>query len=99
MANPKVCRQRLRRLLSDPFDEKTIGYTGFVYAFPDIAFEPGAIKSRRHQEWKIVAQDEIKTAGAPASLKLTVHTGPNGLQALMAADVDLGGCRSRGCPR
>jgi beta-galactosidase len=29
----------------------------------------------------VVAQEELKTAGPPSALRLTVHSGPNGLQA------------------
>ena len=65
----------------DPYDMRSMGYTGYVYAFPDIAFEPGAIKAVATKGGKVVAQQEIKTAGAPAAIKLTVHTGPQGLQA------------------
>ncbi len=62
-------------------DAQNIGYTGYVYAFPDIAFEPGTIKAVATKASKIVAQEELKTAGPPVALKLTVHTGPQGLQA------------------
>ncbi len=62
-------------------DPHNLGYTGYIYAFPDIAFEPGTIKAVATKAGKIVAQEELKTAGPPAALKLTVHTGPNGLQA------------------
>jgi beta-galactosidase len=58
-----------------------MAYTGYIYAFPDIAFEPGTIKAVASKGGQVVAQQEIKTAGAPASIKLTVHTGPKGLQA------------------
>jgi len=65
----------------DPFNNRTIGYTGYVYAFPDIAFAPGSIKAVATKGGQVVAQQEIKTAGAPAAIKLTLHTGPKGLQA------------------
>jgi beta-galactosidase len=73
--------QKLPCTFVDPFNNRSIGYTGFVYAFPDIAFEPGSIKAVATKNGQIVAQQEIKTAGAPASIRLTVHTGPKGLQA------------------
>jgi beta-galactosidase len=60
---------------------QNIGYTGYIYAFPDIAFEPGTIKAVASKGGKVIAQQEIKTAGEPKALKLTVHTGPDGLQA------------------
>lgn len=57
------------------------GDTGFIYAFPDVVFAPGAIKAVASKGGKVVAQQEIKTAGEPKALKLTVHTGPAGFQA------------------
>ncbi len=65
----------------DPYTGRRMGYTGFVYEFPDITFEPGTIKAVASKDGKVVAQEEIKTAGAPAAIKLTLHTGPKGLQA------------------
>jgi beta-galactosidase len=61
---------------------------GFVYAFPAVSFAPGSIKAIATQNGKVVAQQEIKTAGEARAIKLTVHTGPQGLQA-DGADVAL----------
>ncbi len=55
--------------------------SGFIYAFPNITFAPGTLKAVATKDGQVVAQEELKTAGAPKALKLTVHTGPNGLQA------------------
>jgi beta-galactosidase len=55
--------------------------TGYVYAFPDVAFEPGTLKAVATAGGQVVAQDELKTAGPPAAIRLTVHAGPRGLQA------------------
>ncbi|MCF7976274.1 MAG: family 78 glycoside hydrolase catalytic domain [Phycisphaerae bacterium] len=55
--------------------------SGFIYAFPDVVFAPGTIKAVALQHGKIVAQHEIRTAGDPAALKLTVRTSPAGLLA------------------
>ena len=61
---------------------ETVGVnTGFIYAFPNVTFEPGTIKAIATKGGKIVAQQEIQTAGEPKSIKLTVHTGARGLQA------------------
>jgi beta-galactosidase len=60
---------------------QTTPQSGFIFAFPDVAFEPGSIKAVGTKAGQVVAQQEIKTAGDPKSLKLTVHTGPSGLQA------------------
>jgi beta-galactosidase len=60
---------------------RNMGTTGYVYEFPKIAFAPGTLKAVASKSGKVVAQEELKTAGAPKALKLTVHTGPDGLQA------------------
>jgi beta-galactosidase len=54
---------------------------GYLYVFPNIAFAPGAIKAVGYKGGAVVTQHELKTAGAPAAIKLTLHTGPKGLQA------------------
>jgi beta-galactosidase len=61
---------------------------GYVYSFPDVAYAPGTLKAVATQAGKVVAQQELKTAGEPKSIKLTVRTGPQGLQA-DGADVAL----------
>ncbi len=65
----------------DSSNGRTMGYTGYVYAFPDVAFEPGTLKAVASKGGQVVAQEELKTAGPPAAIKLTVHSGPQGLQA------------------
>jgi len=67
----------------DTFDNvnKNLGNTGYIYAFPAIKFESGVIKAVGKADGKIVAQDETETAGAAKAIKLTIHTGPGGLQA------------------
>jgi len=86
----------------DPFDHSDKGDTGFIYAFPDVAFEPGTLRAVAMQGAKVVAQDEIKTAGAPAALRLTVHTGPRGLQAdgadVALVDFEVVDADGRRCP-
>ncbi len=54
---------------------------GYLYAFPNIAFTPGAIKAVGYKGGVAVTQHELKTAGAPAAIKLTLHTAPAGLRA------------------
>jgi beta-galactosidase len=54
---------------------------GYLYAFPNIAFAPGTIKAVGYKGGVAVAQHELKTAGAPAAIKLTLHTAPGGLRA------------------
>ena len=62
-------------------ENRNMGNTGYAYAFTNIAFAPGTLKAVATKAGQVVAQEELKTAGAPKALKLTVHTGPNGLQA------------------
>jgi beta-galactosidase len=54
---------------------------GYLYAFTNITFAPGAIKAVGYQAGAVAAQQELKTAGNPAALKLTLHTAPGGLRA------------------
>jgi beta-galactosidase len=54
---------------------------GYTYAFPDVSFTPGTLKAVATKGGQIVAQHELKTAGEPKALKLTVYTSPSGLQA------------------
>ena len=67
--------------LIDPFNGNDMGDSDYIYAFSNVTFEPGTIKAVASKGGKVVAQQEIKTVGAPKCLKLTVHTGPQGLQA------------------
>jgi beta-galactosidase len=71
---------------------------GYIFAFPDIAFEPGTIKAVCAKG----CSHEIKTAGQPKRLKLTVHTGPNGLQAdgsdVTFLDVEVVDAAGQRCP-
>lgn len=55
--------------------------TGYIYAFPNIAFASGTLKAVATKSGKIVAQQDIETAGEPVAIKLTAHTGPQGLTA------------------
>ena len=54
---------------------------GFAFAFPAIAFAPGSIRAIGKNGGKVVAQQEIATAGPAAAIKLTPILGPGGLQA------------------
>jgi beta-galactosidase len=86
----------------DPFNNRSVGKSGFIYAFPDIAFEPGRIKAVALKDGKVVAQQELETAEAPQALKLTVRTGPEGLQAdgsdVALIDVEVVDAKGRRCP-
>ena len=76
--------------------------TAYIYAFQNVAFEPGAIKAVATKDGKVVAQQEIQTAGEPAAIKLTLHTGPKGLQAdgsdVALIDFEVVDAQGRRCP-
>ncbi len=78
------------------------GDTGFVYAFPNVAFAPGSLKAVATKGGQIVAQQELQTAGAPAAIRLTPHTGPQGLQAdgsdVALIDFEVVDAQGRRCP-
>ncbi|HTB62989.1 MAG TPA: DUF4982 domain-containing protein [Opitutales bacterium] len=71
---------------TQPASFENMGYTGFIYAFPNVAFAPGTLKAVASKGGKVVAQQELTTASDPKAIKLTVHTGPKGLQADGADD-------------
>jgi beta-galactosidase len=76
--------------------------TGCLYAFPHVVFVPGAIKAVATKGGKVVAQHEIQTAGEPKAIKLTLHTGPQGLQAdgsdVALIDFEVVDAQGRRCP-
>jgi beta-galactosidase len=75
---------------------------GWVFAFPDVAFAPGALKAIGRNGGKVVAQADITTAGAPAAIKLTPILGPGGLQAdgedIVLFDVEVVDAKGQRCP-
>jgi beta-galactosidase len=88
----------------DTYETRSVnfGNTGCIFAFPQIKFEPGAIKAVATRNGQTAAQDEIQTAGDPRRLKLTPHTGPNGLQAdasdVAFFDIEAVDAQGRRCP-
>jgi beta-galactosidase len=54
---------------------------GYLFSFPNIAFQPGVIKAVGYAQDGSKVQTSIETAGPPASIKLTTILGPQGLQA------------------
>ena len=75
---------------------------GCIFQFPQIAFAPGKISAKAIANGKIIAQDEIETAGDAKSIKLTPHTGPDGLQAngsdVVFYDVEVVDAKGERCP-
>jgi beta-galactosidase len=76
--------------------------TGYIYAFPDITFTPGTLKAVATMGGKVVAQQELQTAGEPKAIRLTLHTGPKGLQAdgsdVALIDFEVVDSKGRRCP-
>jgi beta-galactosidase len=75
---------------------------GYIFAFSEIKFEAGKISAMAKLKDKIVAQDEIETAGEPKKLKLTPHASPSGLLAdgsdVAFFDVEVVDAQGRRCP-
>jgi beta-galactosidase len=76
--------------------------SGWIFAFPDIAFAPGSIKAIGKNGDKVAAQQELVTAGAPAAIKLTPILGPHGLQAdgedIALIDFEVVDAKGERCP-
>jgi beta-galactosidase len=88
----------------DTYDggNRSLGDTGFIYAFPKVAFAPGTLKAVATKGGRVVAQQELPTAGAPAAIRLTPRTGPQGLQAdgsdVALIDFEVVDAQGRRCP-
>jgi len=83
-------------------DDRNMGNTGYAYAFTNITFAPGSLKAVATKDGKVVAQQELQTAGEPKAIKLTLHTGPKGLQAdgsdVALIDFEVVDAQGRRCP-
>jgi beta-galactosidase len=75
---------------------------GWVFSFPAVEFAPGSIQAIGRNGTKVVAQQEITTAGAPAALKLTPILNPIGFQAdgedVALIDVEVVDSKGQRCP-
>ncbi|MDR1011681.1 MAG: DUF4982 domain-containing protein [Opitutaceae bacterium] len=76
---------------------------GFAYAFPDVAFEPGAIKAVGYDaKGTPLARHELKTAGPAAAIRLTPHVAPQGFLAngadIAFFDVEVTDAEGNRCP-
>lgn len=65
---------------------RSLGYgvlsSGFLFTFDKVAFEPGTLAAIGYDaQGNQVAASMLRTAGLPAALRLTLHTGPGGLRA------------------
>jgi len=75
----------------------------FLYTFKNISWEPGMIKAISYNAKGVKLSEAMKqTAGIPAALKLTVHTGPGGLKAdgadMALVDVEVVDSKGNRCP-
>ena len=54
----------------------------FLFTFPDIDFQPGTLEAIGYNaKHRPLVTTTLSTAGAPAAIRLTLHTGPGGLHA------------------
>ena len=78
--------------------------SGFIFAFPGVdVTESGAVEAiGLDPAGREICRDRIETAGAPAALRLTLHTAPEGWQAdgqdLCYADLEVTDAQGRICP-
>ncbi|MEO5916227.1 MAG: DUF4982 domain-containing protein [Luteolibacter sp.] len=75
----------------------------FLFTWKELPFQPGEIKAVGYDTTgKKLCETFIKTAGSPAAIKLTAHTGPNGLKAdgadMALVDVEVVDARGNRCP-
>jgi beta-galactosidase len=76
--------------------------SGYLYTFPNIAFMPGTIKAVGYKGTAAVANYTLTTAGAPAAIKLTLHTAPGGMRAdgedIALIDFEVVDAKGNRCP-
>ena len=76
--------------------------SGWIFSWPAIEFAPGSLRAVGKSGTKIVAQQDITTAGAPAAVKLTLIAGPEGLKAdaqdAVLIDVEVVDAKGQRCP-
>ena len=75
----------------------------FLFTFSDIPWQPGTIRAVGYDAaGKQLCEDTKKTAGAPAGIRLTPRTGPQGLQAdgadLALVDIEVVDAQGNRCP-
>ena len=75
----------------------------FLFTFKNVAWEPGVVKAfGSDAAGRTLCTTQKETAGAPAALRLTPHTGPGGLRAdgadLALVDIEVVDAQGRRCP-
>ena len=85
-----------------PAESRAGDDTGCIYAFENVVFVPGSIKAVATKDGKVVAQQELQTAGEAKAINLTLHTGPQGLRAdgsdVALVDFEVVDAQGRRCP-
>lgn len=82
----------------------TTATSNYLYAFDNIdVTQSGKVSAKAYDERdNVIAEDEIKTAGEPARIRLTPVTGPDGLRAdgsdLLYVDVEIVDEEGNVCP-
>jgi beta-galactosidase len=76
---------------------------GFVFAFPNVAWQAGTLKAvGRDKDGKAACGHELTTAGPPAAIRLTPMVGPGGLRAdgadVALIDVEVVDAKGQRCP-
>jgi beta-galactosidase len=76
--------------------------SGWIFAFSEITFALGSLKAVGKNAGKIVAQQELTTAGPAVAIKLTPILGPKGLQAdgedVALIDFEVVDAKGQRCP-
>jgi hypothetical protein len=75
----------------------------FLFTFKDINWQPGTISAVGYDAaGRKISADQKRTAGEPAAIRLTPHTGPRGLRAdgadVALVDVEVIDAQGRRCP-
>ena len=75
----------------------------FLYTFKDLEWQPGTLKAVGYDtRGNRLCEKELRTAGPPAAIRLTPHTGPLGLLAdgsdMALVDVEVVDAQGRRCP-
>ena len=75
---------------------------GWIFSFPEVEFAPGSLKAVGINGSRIVAHQEVTTAGPPAAIKLTPIVGPKGFQAdgedVALIDFEVVDAKGQRCP-
>jgi hypothetical protein len=86
---------------------RSLGYgtqsSRFLFTFDKVAFQPGILEAIGFDnQGRQITTAELKTAGSPTSIRLTLHTGPGGLRAdgadMALVDVEVVDANGNRCP-